>query len=165
MIVVDANIILYCFSETPATAAAREARRRDSDWIVPALWRFEILNALSVLHRSGAVTAPQAAQIFASADEVLQGREKPVDGVRILELSERLGITGYDAAYVALALQSGVDLVTEDRRLLRAAAPAARSMADFLGASGGSVLREPGVPYTAPRRPRSRRTPKAAHRV
>jgi predicted nucleic acid-binding protein len=159
MIVVDANIILYCFSDTPATAAAREVRRRDPDWIVPALWRFEILNALSVLRRSGAVTASQAAQIFSSADEVLQGREKQVDGVRILELAERLGITGYDAAYVALALQSGVDLVTEDRRLLRAAAPAARSMADFLSASGGSILRESGLPYTAPRRPRSRRTP------
>lgn len=161
MIVVDANVILYCFSETLLTPTARDVRGRDPGWIAPALWRFEVLNALSVLVRSGTASPAEASRIFSRAYEVMRRHERDVDGDRVLALANRLGITGYDAAYVELALNFGVDLVTEDRALLRSAAPPARSMADFLRPPGTPQVREASATYstshrTPARRPRKR---------
>ena len=47
---------------------------------------------------------------------------REIDHLETLALSERLGLTTYDASYLWLAQHLGAELVTLDRQLARAAA-------------------------------------------
>jgi predicted nucleic acid-binding protein len=72
--------------------------------------------------------------IWRAALERFAEGEEPVDGEAVLELAVEHGLSAYDAQYAALAQRLGVELVTEDRRLLRALPAVAISMREFLGA-------------------------------
>jgi hypothetical protein len=47
VIVVDSNIVAYCWLNGEHTAPAQRARLRDPDWQVPLLWRSEVRNILT----------------------------------------------------------------------------------------------------------------------
>lgn len=49
-----------------------------------------------------------------------------------LSVAAKYGITGYDAQYVALALNLAVPLITEDRKLRQAVPGVAISMQEFI---------------------------------
>lgn len=53
MIVVDTNVIAYCFVRGALTEAAQRARARDADWHAPFLWRSEFRNVLCGYLRRG----------------------------------------------------------------------------------------------------------------
>ena len=42
MIVVDSNVIAYCWINGPLTQAAQRVRVKDAEWHVPILWRSEM---------------------------------------------------------------------------------------------------------------------------
>ena len=50
---------------------------------------------------------------------VLRSQEKDPDPSVVLSLVEEYGISGYDAQFVALAIEFGVSLYTQDRELLK----------------------------------------------
>ena len=49
MIVADSNLIASCVLKSEATITALAMLERDSDWRVPRLWRYEMLNILATM--------------------------------------------------------------------------------------------------------------------
>ncbi len=72
---------------------------------------------------------------------------------RAIELAAEHRISGYDAQFVAAALELGVVCVTEDRELQNRLPTVAVSMKDFVAkASGGAVVGESKAVYRTRRR-------------
>jgi predicted nucleic acid-binding protein len=91
----------------------------------PSLLALEILNAAARRWRW------PVEELFALADELdrwgVELREPPWEGVA--DWAGR-GLTAYDAAYVALAEDEGVPLITADRQILTVAPHVARRLGD-----------------------------------
>lgn len=131
MIVVDSNVIAYCWLNGPLTAIARQVFARDPDWHVPILWRSELGNTLAGYCRSGAIAWDQALRVLAATQRALGGREHLPSGVDVLRICEASALSAYDAEFVALARGIGVPLVTEDRAILKAFPDIAVTMEGF----------------------------------
>lgn len=119
MIVVDVNVVAYCFIDGERTVAARTLRTLDPDWRVPDLWRHEFLNILATWSRQGGATVAEAQEIWRRTVQLMGPSELPVDMARALALACEHNISAYDAQYIALAQQLQTVCITEDRRLLR----------------------------------------------
>lgn len=118
MIVVDSNVIAYCWIHGERTALAHRLRRLDSDWHAPVLWRSEMRNILAGYRRDGSLAEGQVRQIMAAAEAGLAGRDHHLPSDRVFAVTERHRLSAYDAEFVALAGILGVPLVTEDRTIL-----------------------------------------------
>ena len=138
MIVVDVNVIVYLLTDTPQREPARRVRERDGDWLVPPLWRHEMLNVLATLTRQEVLDASSALTVWRNAIGLLGSREQQPDMEQALSLAIEHGISAYDAQYVALAASHGAQLVSEDKKLQRALPDRAVSMNAF----GASVHQE-----------------------
>lgn len=118
-LVLDASVALaWCFhDERGAGAEAALEALRDQAGLVPSvLWRLEVGNALLAAHRRRRLTARQ---VEACRDALA---DLPVRHVRaplgeVFALARRLGLSTYDAAYVALARARVVPLATLDDTL------------------------------------------------
>ncbi|HKS43618.1 MAG TPA: type II toxin-antitoxin system VapC family toxin [Amycolatopsis sp.] len=121
MIVVDAsvlaNMLLY------ADERGRRARvvlGRDPEWAAPEHWKAEVFSVIRGLTLGHKIKEEQA---FQAVDRLPR---LGVDQVSLDDLLARMwrlrrNISGYGAAYVALAEVRGITLVTSDARLARAA--------------------------------------------
>jgi predicted nucleic acid-binding protein len=121
VIVVDAstmvNMLVY------ADERGRKARAvlgRDTEWAAPEHWKAEVFSVLRGLLLGGKISEELA---WRAIQRVLR---LGVDHVSLDELFPRMwrlraAISGYDAAYVALAEARGLALVTSDARLARTA--------------------------------------------
>ena len=137
MIVIDTNILVYLSwqqDEARLNIEADQVLQKDSQVLVPPLWRHEFLNALSQTLKHGAFDLNQASKLWAQALALYESREAPVDLWRALELSQSLGLSTYDAQFVALAEHANTLLITEDRRLRQAVGNRALSMKEYLAA-------------------------------
>ncbi len=132
MIVVDSNVVAYCWIRGERTEIAQRVRFRDPAWHVPALWRSEVRSALSGYMWQGAMKPDRAAAIMAQAESALAGCEHRVASGAILELAARARLSAYDCEFVALAQSLAVPLVTEDRAVLKAFPDVALTMEGFL---------------------------------
>lgn len=100
-----------------------EVSRKSVLW-VPALWWYEMANALTMAQRR---------QRLAEADRMrlveLYGMLPIQTDIHLIPdvmwrfhvLAEEYGLSAYDAAYLELAQRRGLGLATLDRRLIRAA--------------------------------------------
>jgi predicted nucleic acid-binding protein len=120
MIVVDSNVIAYCWINGERTELAHRLRRLDADWHAPVLWRSELRNILAGYRRDGSLDDRQVRQIMAAAEAGLMGREHHLSSERVFQVTEASRLSAYDAEFVALADILGVPLVTEDRAILSA---------------------------------------------
>ena len=121
MIVVDAsvlaNMLLY------ADDRGRKARAvlgRDPEWAAPEHWKAEVFSVIRGLTLGNKILETHAIRAVHRLPQL------GIDHVSVDELLPRMwqlrtGITGYDAAYVALAEARQLALVTSDGRLARAA--------------------------------------------
>lgn len=125
LVVVDASVCLKWIlddedSVAPSIALRDDALLNQIQMLAPSLWIYEVINALAVAHLRGRIDRQQSRLALRLLREV---------GVRLvdpelkdcLETAAELGISGYDAAYVALATAVEADLWTGDRRLFRSA--------------------------------------------
>lgn len=119
MIVVDVNVVAYCFIDGEWTAAARKLRTLDPDWRVPELWRHEFLNILATWSRQGGATLADVQELWRRTTQLVGPCEQPVSMETALALACKHNISAYDAQYVALTQQLHTICATEDRRLLR----------------------------------------------
>ena len=131
MIVVDSNVIAYCWIHGDRTALAHELRRNDPEWHAPVLWRSELRNILTGYRRDGSLTGEEARRIMAAAGFGLAGREHHLPSDRVFDVAERSRLSAYDGEFVALAEILGVRLVTEDRAILSAFPERAISLGQF----------------------------------
>lgn len=63
MIVVDTNILAHLYIENERTPLAQAVHTKDRSWIVPALWRHEILNILAMHIRFKGVRLADATRV------------------------------------------------------------------------------------------------------
>jgi predicted nucleic acid-binding protein len=125
--VLDASIALaWCFADeaTPATDALLD-RLADEEAVAPALWRFEVANALTMAERRGRLSVAGLSRSASLLQRLAvaidpEGSDRAFRELLDLARSERL--TVYDAAYLELALRLGLPLATKDAKLRRAGA-------------------------------------------
>jgi predicted nucleic acid-binding protein len=129
VIVVDSNVIAYCWINGDRTALAHRLRKVDADWHAPVLWRSELRNILAGYRRDGSLDGAQVRAIMAAAEAALAGREHHLPSDRVLTVTEAGRLSAYDAEFVALAEILGARLVTEDKAILAAFPRMAASLA------------------------------------
>ena len=131
MIVVDTNVIHYCWVRGERTEIAQAVRRKDPDWHAPLLWRSEFRNVLTAYLRQGALSHSQVLDVLRHADEALAQGEHAIADELVLDVVRASMLTAYDAEFVALAEALDVPLVTADKAVLKAFPGRAQSMAGF----------------------------------
>jgi len=119
MIVADSNLIASCVLQSEATSAALALRVRDSDWRMPRLWRYEVMNILATMIKARRLGRSVADDIYRQLADVLRPGEQDPDPAKVTELVETFGISGYDAQFVALAQELGAPLYTQDKEILK----------------------------------------------
>jgi predicted nucleic acid-binding protein len=125
MIVVDSNILAYLYLPGEFTATAEALLDRDPDWAAPVLWRSEFRNILAGYLRRKSLTFEQVTALQAEAEDLLAGCEYEVASGPVLELVRDSDCSAYDCEFIALAHQLGTQLVTMDKKLLKAFAACA----------------------------------------
>jgi predicted nucleic acid-binding protein len=131
MIVADTNVIAYLWLPGEFTKQAEATLEKDSDWIVPYLWRSEFRNVLATYVRAKRLAANDAHTIYVNAEDMLRGREYAVTGRTALDLAFSSSMSAYDCEYVALADEFNCKLVSSDRKLVKAFPRLAVLLTDF----------------------------------
>ena len=96
----------------------------DGGAIVPALWRWELRNALLVAERRGRLTSVELRELLddlAGMPIRIDVRGSETSDESDLTLARRYSLTIYDAAYLDLASRTGFLLMTRDQHLSAAA--------------------------------------------
>ncbi|MPY83592.1 MAG: PIN domain-containing protein [Actinophytocola sp.] len=121
MIVVDASLLANMLAYTDQRGRkARAALSRDTRWAAPEHWKSEVFSAIRGLAIGGKITDERAAWALDRLPRLGMDHVS-LDGLLPHMWRMRESISGYDAAYVALAEQRGLTLTTSDARLARAA--------------------------------------------
>lgn len=122
MIVVDASCWVLALVEAgPSGDAARRVLTSDRDWIAPSHAPIEVLRTIRRYETSKVLDQSAAGQL---ADEVIRTEIRlvvPDAGMLAYAWQRRHNVSMYDAPYLGLAAKHGVELVTNDLRLARAA--------------------------------------------
>jgi predicted nucleic acid-binding protein len=134
VIVVDTNIIHYCWVRGQNTEVAQAVRQKDPEWHVPVLWRSELRNVLTAYLRRGLLTRAQIVGILSIAEQALADGEHIISDDLVLDIVTSSTLTAYDAEFVALAAALSVPLVTGDKAVLKAFPDRALTMGAFLSA-------------------------------
>ncbi len=132
MLLVDTNIIAPLYVRSARSQAVAELFARDAVWRTEPLALIELSNVLITYERARYITAATARDCLNRAAAFLQPHLFRVSHQAALDAALRYRTTVYDARFLALALQLGVRLVTEDAKL-RVSAPAlTQSLAEAL---------------------------------
>ena len=126
-LVIDSSITLAWLFADERTEAANAVLQSatESGAVAPSLWRLEVANALQMAVRRKRIDAA-----FRDASiKDLRGLDIEIDAETdahawkaTLQLSDRYGLTLYDAAYLELAQRRDLPLATLDQQLRVAAA-------------------------------------------
>lgn len=121
MIVVDASAVSDMLAYTNDRGRkARAVLARDIEWVAPEHWKAEVFSVIRGLTLGRKIGEREALRAVTRLPH-LGVKTVPLDDLlpRMWEL--RGNVSGYDAAYIALAEALGCTLVTGDGRLARAA--------------------------------------------
>lgn len=121
MIVVDASAMANMLAYADEYGhKARAVLARDIEWIAPEHWKAELFSVVRGLTLGRKISEEEGLRTVGRLPH-LRVDTVPLDDLlpRMWEL--RGNVSGYDAAYVALAEAQGVTLVTADGRLARTA--------------------------------------------
>lgn len=120
MKILDASVVLKWFVEENGSDKAQEILdghiRKTSEIVVPDLLIYEVGNALKY---SGGFTPQEIRKIFAALwnlDLLIVAPQTNIINSAIV-LSFSLGLSFYDAAYVALAQEMDMTMITADKAL------------------------------------------------
>ncbi len=119
MIVADSNLIVSCVLESEATEWALRLRKKDGEWHVPVLWRYEVMNIFATLIKARQLDAATAESLFSGLSAALRPTEGEASPEDVFALADAHKITAYDAQFVALAQSLQCPLYTQDKELLR----------------------------------------------
>lgn len=123
-LVLDASVAIGALllpDEANAQADAILEQLESQEAVAPALWWFEIRNALVMAERRGRMTWGQVEE-FLSRLENLQMSIAPLpDDSEVFALARLHRLTFYDAAYLELAKRERCALATFDQALIAAA--------------------------------------------
>jgi len=131
VIVTDTNLIVHLTVRGEFSALAEAVYAADAAWIAPLLWRSEYRNTLMKYVQHRGMTIESALLSMRSAEEAVE-HSYDVSSEKVLELAMQSKCSAYDCEYVALAMDSGMPLVTTDKQVLRAFPKIAVSMGKFV---------------------------------
>jgi predicted nucleic acid-binding protein len=112
MIVADTNLIAYLMIEGDFTPQAELVYQFDSNWVAPYLWRSEFRNILALYLRKDYLS-------MAQTEALMKNKEFELDSTSILKMIWESTLSSYDCEYVVLAKKLGVDLITNDQKILK----------------------------------------------
>lgn len=135
MIVVDTNILAYLWIPGELSDLVERVLSKDSEWLVPFLWRSEFNSVLAGCIRRKMMTVEQAVKLCEEAQSQLLDKEYMVPSSVVLPLAESSNCSAYDCEFVALARELALPLVTSDKAILRAFPKVAQSPRAFVGAA------------------------------
>jgi predicted nucleic acid-binding protein len=132
MIVVDTNIISYLLIPNDTYNPLAEAiYQKDSRWSSPLLWRYEFMSVLSIYLRKDLMDVASCKSVYKEAmDLVISGPISNSDAV--FNIVQQSSLSSYDFEFVALAMQTGLPLITEDKKILREFPDVAFSMKTYV---------------------------------
>lgn len=133
MIVVDTNVIAYLLLDGDQTASSEQVMSVDPEWFAPLLWRSEMRNLLMLYVRREIISLADAKEIMRAAEERIGGREFAIASDQVLDLAAASECSACDCEFVSLATQLDVNLVTSDKKVLKAFPSLAISMSEFVG--------------------------------
>ncbi len=126
-IILDASVaVAWCFEDEKSnfTEGVLDLLSRGTEVFTPAIWPFEVANALLVAERRKRITIAQGTALLRRIAELPISLE-PIEAGRafeqILAVARQQNLTEYDAAYLELALRTGLPLATLDANLKQAA--------------------------------------------
>jgi len=120
VIVVDSNVVAYLYLPGEYTAATEVLLEHDPEWAAPVLWRSEFRNILAGYLRRETLTFEQVCSLQDEAEDLLKGLEFEVDSETVLKLVRDSDCSAYDCEFIALAIKLNTQLVTVDKKLLKA---------------------------------------------
>jgi predicted nucleic acid-binding protein len=125
--VVDASVaVAWCFEDESSGVADKVLDRlaAGAEAFAPAIWPFEVANALLTAERRKRIKVAQTAALLQRVARLPVSIE-PLDAGSVLNqmfsLAREHALTVYDAAYLELALRKGLPLATLDNQLHRSA--------------------------------------------
>jgi predicted nucleic acid-binding protein len=125
--VLDASVTLaWCFPDehTAYAEAVLDLLANGVEAMAPAIWPFEVGNALLAGEKRNRVTVAQVTSILRRiADLPISVDPVQADHAfeHVLPLARQTGLTEYDAAYLELSLRLGLPLATLDTKLRQSA--------------------------------------------
>ena len=124
--VADTSVTLaWCFAdESTESSRTLLAALQNSYAVVPALWPFEVANALASAERRGRITQPEIDRFIGVLNRMpihIERRESLWLWQAILPLARQHRLSAYDAAYLDLAKRESLPLATRDANLHQAA--------------------------------------------
>src|SRR5271170_7067527 len=117
MIVADASLLGRLLIPGTDQSMAEAIQRRTPDWRAPGLWTYELRNVLLKYIRAGVLSEDAANSTMSHALQIMGNVSSDAPSPHVLATAVSLGISAYDAAYVALAEQLRVPLITFDQKL------------------------------------------------
>lgn len=136
MVIIDTNVLAYLLIEGDRTPAAQDLWARDADWRSESFIMIEFSNVLATYVRQALLERDQAKALLGQAGRLMPGLDA-VQHDLAFEIAADLGVSAYDARFLALAKRSGRRLVTDDARLRRAAPDWTLSLEEAVRAGGG----------------------------
>ncbi len=120
--VLDASVTAsWCFSdEQSAVADVAMQRLLDEEAIAPPLWSLEIRNILLVNERRGRIDTQDADAFLLDLSRLPIRIRQDADNRVLVALARRHRLTAYDAAYLELAVRTGLAVATLDQALAHA---------------------------------------------
>jgi len=112
--------VAYLYLPGEYTATTEVLLEHDPEWAAPVLWRSEFRNILAGYLRREALTFEQVCSLQDEAEDLLKGLEFEVDSETVLKLVRDSDCSAYDCEFIALAIKLNTQLVTVDKKLLKA---------------------------------------------
>jgi predicted nucleic acid-binding protein len=131
MIVVDNNVIAgFVLPKDDFHAEAATARKKDSDWHAPALFRSEFRSVArkNLVKGESEDLLIQAAQAAVMSVKIHESNDAEVFSI----LKAQPSTSSYDAEYLALARRLGCRLVTTDAGILKHHPQLSVSLQEFI---------------------------------
>jgi len=125
-LIVDCSVTMaWCFEdEKNPYADAVLVALGNAEGIVPSIWPFEVANVLALSERAGRLDVARSAWFIRFLNDLpirVDERSPSSAFGETLALARAHDLTVYDAAYLEVALRSGVGLATQDKALKAAA--------------------------------------------
>ncbi len=125
-LVLDASLALQWFLEDEADrqyGLGVLASLSNKRALVPILWFYEVGNGLLMAYRRKRVSLPQIEGFLTrlKALPIEAAQAVPAEILELPGVAQAHGLTNYDAAYLELAMRSGLPLATTDVDLRKAA--------------------------------------------
>lgn len=122
--VIDASVAAaYCFDDEdePVADAAFARLEGGATAVAPALFWFELRNAVLVGSRRGRIDNQQIKRVLNRINRAAITIDRLPSSDALFDLAQRHRLTFYDAAYLELAQRERIELATLDAALARAA--------------------------------------------